>query len=167
MIIVRELSVLVFLCILLGGLACGDNPGNSTSFITLERGMCYGYCPVYTLTLFQNGSVIYDGGMYVKEIGIRNGTINTSAYEDLIKRAEEGGFFGMNNEYTSAEITDMPSATITIKWNGIKKQVEHYHGDPTAPEDLYLLEDAIDAAVNVTQWTSPYVPAEIQGVRVF
>jgi len=155
---------IVFLCILLtlpGAVNAVLSDQNTT--ITLERGMCFGTCPVYTLTVSGNGTVIYDGQMYVPEIGVRHGTMNVTSFSLLMDQFESAGFFNLNDTYTRYSITDMPSATITIQNIHQTKRVEHYHGDLTAPKVLIDLEDAVDQAVNVTQWTTPYNPGNTGG----
>ena len=154
---VHRTVILTCTLLVLSGVVSAGIPDQNTSSITLERGMCFGTCPVYSVTLFSNGSVRYDGQMYVKDIGIRNGSIKVTSYQRLMDLAEDVGFFEMNDEYTAYYITDMPSATITII-NGTKKRVEHYFGDESAPKVLTEFEEAIDQAANVTQWTSPFEP---------
>ncbi len=34
--------------------------------ITLERTQCFGSCPVYKLTVYGDGRVVYEGGGFVK-----------------------------------------------------------------------------------------------------
>lgn len=147
----------MMVCILsiLPGFISGAVPyGNNT--ITLERGMCFGTCPVYSLTLSGDGTVMYHGQMYVKEIGVRNGTINASVFSGLVDQFEKAGFYRMKNGYTSYDITDMPSATLTLQEGNRTKRVEHYYGDLNAPKILTKLEDLVDQAVNVTEWTTPF-----------
>lgn len=155
-------TILVIGCILfvLSGLVNGSVVDQNTT-ITLERGMCYGTCPVYSLTLSANGTVIYDGKMYVKEIGVRNGTINASVYTSLMDTFEKADFFLMEDAYTAYDITDMPSATLTLQKVNQTKRIEHYYGDLKAPEMLTELEDAVDNSVNVTRWTTPYAMENI------
>ena len=148
--------ILLFAFLFLPGIVLGEVSDLNNTSITLERGMCYGYCPVYSLTLFGNGSVIYDGQKYVKDIGIRSGSVNTTSFNRLIDRFMKDGFFLMKDEYISFNITDMPSATLTfINGTGTWK-IKHYYGDTSAPKNLTLLENAVDQAGNVIQWTEPY-----------
>lgn len=145
-------------CILLVmfGLVNGSVADLNTS-ITLERGMCYGTCPVYSLTLSGNGTVIYDGQMFVKDTGVRDGTINASVFSNLTDQFDTAGFYQMKDAYTAYDITDMPTATLTIRKMNLTKQIVHYYGDLSAPKILTQLEDAVDLAVNVTRWTTPYM----------
>lgn len=39
--------------------------------ITIERAACFGSCPVYSAEIHADGTVVYVGKQYVKEIGER------------------------------------------------------------------------------------------------
>ncbi|MDD1728902.1 MAG: DUF6438 domain-containing protein [Methanospirillum sp.] len=122
------------------------------SSITLERSMCFGTCPVYTVTLYQNGTVWYHGEQFVKEVGDRSEMLNATSFETLLKACEEAGFFQMNDEYVKLDITDMPGAIITLQNGTDVKRVEHYHGDLHAPKKIIELEDLIDQTVQISRW---------------
>lgn len=145
------LCLLFFIC----GPALGEDTNTS---VTLERGICFGTCPVYTLTIFANGSVVYEGKDFVKELGVRNGSVNASIAEELFRMIDTSGFIDLADSYSAYDITDMPSATITLITKTKVKRVEHYHGDMTAPPILTDLENAIDQAANITRWTEPWEP---------
>lgn len=138
----------------------------SESSIILERGICNGYCPVYSVTLFSNGTVLYKGEEFVKEMGIRHGSINESAYSTLLDRFRKEGFFQMNDSYTAYMITDLPSAFLTVQIGDQEKRVDHYHGDTTAPDILDTLEDAVDMSGGVTRWTKPYLPESTKSMQI-
>ncbi len=157
---------LLFLFSLLSSAFIGGVSATGSSGIILERGMCYGYCPVYSLYLWENGSVLYNGTLFVKETGQRKGTINETAFSEILEIAEDMGFFTMNDTYDRVDMTDMPSAVITINTGSFHKRVEHYHGDQSAPESLTALEEAIDTAAGVSRWTVPYHPGEGSGEMI-
>ena len=50
--------------------------------ITLERTICFGTCPDYMLTILGDGTVIYEGRMFVRI----EGTLTTTISEDKIKQ---------------------------------------------------------------------------------
>lgn len=139
----------------------GETPGSTSNevkaeSITLKRGMCYGTCPVYSVTIRSDGTVQYVGEKYVKEIGPKDSSITSEEFTSLKATIESSGFFTFNDAYRKVDMTDMPSATITVTIGDKTKQIEHYHGDSTAPQQLTDLEDAIDRTVSISQWTEPY-----------
>lgn len=161
----RGLSLLIFFSLVSSALIGGVSATGSSGII-LERGMCYGYCPVYSLYLWENGSVLYNGTLFVKEIGQRDGTINETAFLQILQMAKDSGFFAMNDTYDRVDVTDMPSAIITINSSSLNKRVEHYHGDLSAPQALSTLEEAIDTAAGVSRWTEPSQPGDGSGEMI-
>ncbi len=149
--------ILLCMILFLPGFVIGEISDQNAS-ITLERGSCYEICPEYSLTLSGNGTVIYDGKKGVREIGIRYGTINISAFNRLLDQFEKAGFFRMKSEYTECYtaycfFTDQPYVTLTIREGNRITQVKHYTGNKDAPKILTDLEDAVDKSANVNQCT--------------
>jgi hypothetical protein len=120
--------------------------------ITLERTPCFGACPVYTLTIYGTGRVVYEGIDYVNVTGTREGSISDEQVMSLISRFTEIDYFSLNDSYEQFNKSDMPSAITSITMNELTKTVRHYHGDTSAPEVLTELEDFIDETVNSAQW---------------
>lgn len=117
--------------------------------ITLERTRCFGTCPSYTLTISATGDVFFSG-LYPKP-GCAAQTIDVAIVTDLARRIHAMNFFTLKDRYT-ADVTDHPSARITVTSDGRRKHVDHYKADPLdAPdladrEALSELEAAIDGA---------------------
>lgn len=128
------------------------NDDLETVKITLERTECYGFCPVYTLAISGDGTVIYDGKDHVQTLGEIETTIDKGKIEKLVEKFEAVDYFSFNNEYTERTITDAPTVITSITLDGKTKTVKHYHGDFNAPEKLTELEDYIDEIVNSSQW---------------
>ena len=147
------IGILLFCTLFQTGLAeqASDNPDESIE-ISLERGMCFGTCPVYSVTLYGNGTISWVGNMYVETIGNASGYTDPTLVQDLYHHIARGGFFDFEDAYTAYNITDMPSAVLTVRSNTTTKQIDHYHGDFTAPKNLTLMEDAVDAVANTSRW---------------
>jgi hypothetical protein len=120
--------------------------------ITLERTPCFGSCPVYKLTVYGTGRVVYEGIENVNVIGTKESTISDEQVMELIPRFLDVDYFSLNDSYQKFMVSDMPSAITSIQIAGETKTVQHYHGDKTAPEVLTELEDFIDQTVNSAQW---------------
>ena len=126
--------------------------GTYTPIITLQRAACFGFCPVYDLVLYDDGTVIYVGYRNVDVMGVQVGQIDALGVESLANQMAGFGYFGWQDEYTEYFITDFPTVTTSLNWDDQFKRIERYDGDPNAPIGLVRLEDQIDFAVNVTQW---------------
>ena len=120
--------------------------------ITLERTACFGTCPVYSLKIKGDGTVIYAGEDFVQTEGIQETTISIEAIEQLVTEFEKADYFSLNDSYTSFGVSDMPSVNTSISIGDRTKAIKHYLGDLSAPEQLTELEDKIDEIVNSAQW---------------
>jgi hypothetical protein len=154
----KVLLVVLIVCLTVTGLGgCNaeeDTPEDNLDeiIITLERTACYGFCPIYTLTIHGDGTVIYKGEDFVETVGKAETMISKEKVEQLISEFEKVDYDSLKDSYTERTITDAPSVITSITRNGKTKTVEHYHGDFNAPEKLTELEDKIDEIVNSDQW---------------
>jgi len=129
--------------------------------ITLQRTVCYGPCPEYKLTIFSDGQVLYEGTSSVRTKGKAYGRITREQLEELILEFNNIYFFNLEDNYTPGNkvcpqsMTDHPSAITSLSQDGKTKTITHYHGcrGLHTLELLTKLENTIDAAVNVSQWT--------------
>jgi hypothetical protein len=128
--------------------------------ITLERGACFGTCPVYKLSIFADGRVEYDGKEFVKLKGKARGQITKAALQSLVREFENINYTRLDDEYVSEGPncpewwTDSPSAVTSLDWKGKKKTIRHYHGCRGARvlDQLTALENKIDQVVNTKRW---------------
>jgi len=112
------------------------------SRLTLERGPCFGACPVYRVTVDANGKAEWVGEAFVASLGPSNWDIPLDAVVALEHALARAGFEDLGEKYTDYLITDMPSAQISVVFDdGTKKTIEHYQGDFSAPRELTLLEN--------------------------
>jgi hypothetical protein len=139
--------------LVLRGFARSTNiPAGSDFSISLERTACFGFCPVYQITVESNGTVTYQGEMFVAVEGEQSSQISQDQIRQIARQLESIDFLSLQDEYTDRGATDMPSAILTLQVNGETKRVVHYHGDFSAPEKLTRLENLIDEITNSTQW---------------
>jgi (2Fe-2S) ferredoxin len=121
--------------------------------LTLERTACFGACPVYTVTVYTDGTVVYNGERFVDVEGEQTTTIDPETVEQLVAGFEAAGYFEWDDEYTEMFITDLPTVITSITRDGETKQITRYAGDDSAPLALPYLETWLDLAVNTSQWT--------------
>ena len=127
--------------------------------ITLKRTPCYGPCPVYRVTVFGTGEVEYFGEAHVAKAGAHRWRISRRRLDRLAGAFARARYFRLEDGYTSREFTDAPGCLTSIEYqDGSSKSIDHYHGDPTAPDALTELEDEIDRIVGVERYTEPDVP---------
>ena len=143
--------------------ACAAPPAaptpSASDQISMTRGPCFGACPMYTVTVWGDGRVQFEGDRFVAQTGARSKTIDAAAVAGLFALADEIGFFDLPADITPANEpacgsawTDMPSAETAIVWSDRDHTVNHYHGCPKAPAGLTSFEERIDAVAGTAEW---------------
>jgi hypothetical protein len=122
----------------IGNTGDGAAVGPHEVMATLERTACYGTCPMYSLTVYRDGTVEYNGEQFVK-----------TQLDDLFTSAH---YFDLKDAYTDYDVTDNPSAKTSYSSGGKTKTIDHYYGDSDAPEVLSTIEDGIDKIVHIEQF---------------
>jgi Domain of unknown function (DUF6438) len=126
--------------------------------ITLERTECFGFCPVYKLTITADGAVEFEGRRFVKQEGVTiKSAITREQLKQLMAEFDRVKFFSLEDDYSEIRLscpTDQPSAFTSIRINGKSKRINHYLGcrEPKVPKELTELENKIDEIVNTAQW---------------
>lgn len=125
---------------------------NNNVEITLTRGVCFGFCPDYTVTVRGDGQVRYEGRRFVNAVGERTATIPAEAVEGLVRRFDEIGFDNLRDAYR-AQVTDLPTYVVSITRNGRTKRVLDYGGTGDGmPRSVRELQDEIDRVAGTAQW---------------
>ena len=95
----------------------------------VERSGCYGSCPIYSLTIYFDGTAIYRGE---QDTDVTGGKVFSLTKEQLSQiRAEftRKGFLVINGKCCECiDVTDSPSTVITYQGNGPFKEISYYHG---------------------------------------
>lgn len=132
-------------------------PGDAK--ITLRRTNCYGTCPVYRLSIYGNGKVIFKGQEYVKKTGKAMHTISDEKVKQIFSLFNEVDFFSFQDEYLSEEdgctmATDHPSSIISIKIDDYEKRTHVDHGCFGIEKlgNLYELEKDIVKLSGAKSW---------------
>lgn len=118
--------------------------------ITLERTPCFGFCPVYTVTLRRDGHGRYEGKQNVEREGVWvTDDENPMLFNQLAQLAQAIRFRDFQQKY-AAPVTDLPSAITTVRFGDQTKRVINYGN--RAPIELWGLEMAIDGVVSKLKW---------------
>ena len=126
--------------------------------VALERGACFGTCPVYKLTLLADGTVAFEGIMFVDVEGNQTAKLTSEDVRGLVNAVVDADFFRLADRY-EVQATDLPSITLTVTMNGRTKSVYHYGlGCGTdfdkAPSSLCGLEAQIEGIPVANGWVS-------------
>jgi hypothetical protein len=167
------LKLPALLCFTLVSVACGNvshptaNAIPADTLITLERGACFGPCPIYKLMISADGTVVFEGKHNVKTTGLAKGRVNQERLRQLISEFEKIDYFSLSDSYGEVAVidkpskvrcpefsTDRPSATTSIRVNSRSKSVYHYYGCEGIEKlrELKALESKIDEVADSKQW---------------
>lgn len=138
-------------------------PRDADLNISLERTQCFGDCPVYVVSIQNDGTIFYHGRQYVRYEGMYSAKMTSQDFERLIGAFEEYNYFALVAEYRRGTNpicgpnafvrgTDAPSVTTLITVDGRQTGVAHYHGQLNAPDELRELEDFIDDVAQTDRW---------------
>src|SRR6185436_16742057 len=81
------IAAALLVCVLPAFSRAGASPARRrTKVITLERTACFGTCPMYSLAIYSDGVVEYEGLKFVKKVGKATGRISRTQLDDLVER---------------------------------------------------------------------------------
>ena len=113
--------------------------------MSIQLTPCFGKCPNYTLTVYSNGFVAYDGGIFAERKGKFHKTISKKEVKALVQQFREAKFFEFKDEYTS-QVQDLPTTYITFTDKGkTKKITDLWDGPPTLRKLEVLLNNIADS----------------------
>ena len=117
--------------------------------VSLERGACFGRCPIYVVEVRTDGALHFKGERNVKVTEPVDVKLDAAQLERLTARFERSGFSGWK-DFTNHQVTDQATVVLTFKG----KTVHHYLGDDQAPDGLSQLERDVDAIIGTERWVS-------------
>lgn len=156
------LSIVIFLSVLLSCNTSKKSSENTKSeevqvptkqsdsnvLISLEKGACFGRCPIYKMHINQDGSMEIEGKRFVDFIGPHTANLSPEALQNLNAQIKEMAWSTYPEKHPT-QISDLPSSKISYWESGNKTTTEWSHG---APEELDNLALSLhDIAMN-TSW---------------
>jgi hypothetical protein len=139
------------------GAPAAPESGNQDG-VTLERGPCFGTCPVYSVTIARTGAIRFEGRRFVADSGLSTASVPRERVDSLLAELEAGGYFDLADSYRSGDAvctryaTDLPTVITEVRSRGRVKRVEHDRGCADAPKALSDLEARIDEVAGVSRW---------------
>lgn len=98
-------------------------PPKSDLFIEYKKTPCFGTCPTYTATIFNDGTVEYVGHDFVKVKGERRFKLKPSELRIIKDAVINSDFFTLDDVYDEI-VTDLPSTYTTVHDNMCVKTVK-------------------------------------------
>ena len=111
---------------------------------SLNRSGCRGLCPVYSFQINNNGIMKYVGYRYVKIDSSVTLQVNEKQVNKLEGLFNSFDYFSFDSSYTHRMVTDLSTATTSLKYGNKYKKVIHYLGDLEAPYRISYFEIAVE-----------------------
>jgi hypothetical protein len=124
------------LCVAVSALACSgvhDQQVVSLESLHLERSVCFGPCPAYTLALDVDGQIRFKGDHNV-EVESAERAVLPGEVDSIVAALNQVEFTHLQDRYETAEdgcddvATDSQTVILRAAFDGVSKSVRQYHG---------------------------------------
>jgi hypothetical protein len=120
----------------------------------MDKSPCFGTCPYYTLTIYENGIASFLGKKDVEKLGLHTKRLSKKEYEGVHRAFEASNFFELDDNYPS-DLPDAPKTVITYHKNGKSKTVK---GDYSRPQIVLGLDKILSQIAESDGWTLKEAP---------
>ena len=115
----------------------------------INRGPCFGKCPVYSMQVYKDGKVTYTGERFTTKLGVYTKTLDAKELKDLHKMFASSNFFGFEEQYKT-EIPDLANISIYYSDGKMSKKSS---GKENRPPALMQLQYALEKIAESKDWT--------------
>jgi hypothetical protein len=129
----------------------GGNPAVTAADIievSLDRGPCFGTCPVFRFSASRHAGYHYDGRLHVQPLGERSGGLPGNLFDRLAAMCVELRVLELDDVYP-CDFDDAPSVTITVRHAGGVKVVRNDGGD-SGPMRLWAFAALVEVVMRQT-----------------
>ncbi|MDX1938966.1 MAG: DUF6438 domain-containing protein [Saprospiraceae bacterium] len=116
--------------------------------IEMSKSPCYGRCPVFTFSIYENGVASFKGDRYTERIGLWVKQFSKDELEEMLSAFRVANLWQFNNVYRG-EYYDAPTVTITYYEEGDVKTIV---GKDGRPYQVLELEAMLDNAARSEGW---------------
>ncbi|MBL7816178.1 MAG: hypothetical protein JNL70_14260 [Saprospiraceae bacterium] len=117
----------------------------------INRTPCFGKCPVFTIELFQNGDVVYNGFAHVARKGRFVAKVSPEFIKGIENKALSIKYLSFANKYPNSPIVlaDLPVTITFIRIGDAQKQIINNFD---APRDLIEFEQWLEQVFDKLEW---------------
>jgi len=127
---------------------------NGNVLLQFSRQACFGKCPIYNFSVYENGLLIYNGERFVEKEGSFYQILSKTTLDELIATFENSSFSGFADKYPTdnSAPSDLASVELTYRNKaGVTKTVVSKGWG--APEELQILQQKVDSLLSFQQMT--------------
>lgn len=145
-------------------MSCMNQPKNTYSKIQYEAGACFGFCPIFKITINPDRTALIEAEHFTFSQGRskdefskpREGnftaTVKEADYQKLIKLLNDLNPKSLNSKYGSRNVTDLPTAYLRLTFaDGSTKSIEDY--GKNGMEKLHELYKFFESLPSSQTWT--------------
>ena len=125
-----------------------DSP--ATLFAILERGACFGRCPIFKMAIYQSGNATYEGINFVDSLGTYSTTFTTEELAEISSQAKLFGLDTMKTKYDKNGVTDLPTTMIGATMSDEYKAIKMRYG---YPDGLKKYRTYLENVIKSKTWT--------------
>ena len=100
-----------------------DVSKDDSLFASIDKGYCFGTCPVFKLKIYNSGYVSLEGIKNIEQIGFFSAKINQERIDSFSNKATLIGYMNFSDEYDNKYVSDLPETTTSIVIDGKRKTV--------------------------------------------
>lgn len=120
-------------------------------FAYIERSPCFGRCPVFKATIYNNRKAVYEGRANVSKSGTFTATVTADQLKSLSQKAAELKLDTLQNEYVNKHLADYPSHSFKILTGNNLKSVRVMDTNP--PATIIQFEKTLEELLDQLTWT--------------
>ncbi len=122
----------------------------ANQILGFQKTACFGKCPVYQVTFYDDGRATWYGKMNVERMGWHETIVTKAEVKRLLDKAQEIGFFDFYNEYpTGQKVADLPSTITFIRIGDMEKSIKNTHD---GPEKLGEYQKFLENYITALPW---------------
>lgn len=132
--------------------------------ISIERGYCFGPCPVYRATAYGDDRIVFEGKKFVIADGVRERKLDAGGFARLVEIARRHDIMSMDTKWPDEKglncpepPTDLPTVTVEIDAAELARSVKFYEGCAGAPgaDRVKAMVADLDKALALDDWIGP------------
>ena len=142
--------LLPILCLILTSCAapyakrCVEGETRSSFSVTISKGVCFGQCPMYSATVYGDGSIEYNGERFVDRVGAYTGMITPEDLCAIMTEVRDRKLMLVDTSFVE-EVPDAPMTKVTMMMHGRSTTVLW---NLTTPEQFRTLQSLVVKATH-------------------
>lgn len=138
---------------------------NDVERFSLQRTACFGFCPIYKVSVDERNVLVFEGERFVAENdGVLSKKLPDGSFKRLVRIAREHGFASFDTRYPNEAgdncgpvATDMPSVIVSYETKQLGHSVSWYQGcmQFEGREQFETMIAEIDAILDIDAWVGP------------